>query len=98
MVKAVDDNGNGLIDFSEFIQLMSGQLHENEEEHALIAAFKEFDKDGNGTISRAELKLTMAKLGDALTEEQIDQIIEEVDADGNGEIDFDEFVIMMKNK
>lgn len=98
MVKAVDDNGNGLIDFSEFIQLMSMGGAEKEEDAALRAAFKEFDQDGNGTISRAELKLTMKKLGDNLTDEMIDRIIEEVDADGNGEIDFEEFVVMMKNK
>ncbi len=64
----------------------------------MMAAFKQFDIDGDGQISRQELKITMTKLCGNLTEEQIDHIIEEVDKDGDGEINYEEFVRMMSKK
>ncbi|KAG4109376.1 hypothetical protein ERO13_1Z049405v2 [Gossypium hirsutum] len=50
-----------------------------------------FDRDGNGFITAAELAQTMAKLGHALTVEELTGMIKEADADGDGRISFDEF-------
>ena len=41
--------------------------------------FKLFDKDGNGLIDRDELKLCMQQLGEKLSEEDIDEMIEDAD-------------------
>ena len=48
-----------------------------------------FDTDGSGKISREELKLCMQKLGERLTEEDIDKMIQEADVDGDGEINYE---------
>jgi calmodulin len=55
-----------------------------------------FDKDGNGFISAAELRLVMTNLGEKLTDEEVDEIIREVDIDGDGQINYEEFVKMMR--
>lgn len=51
-------------------------------------AFKIFDEDGSGSISRDELKATLASVmagtGDMLPEDEIDEIIAEFDEDGDG--------------
>ncbi|KAL4237820.1 hypothetical protein ACF0H5_002532 [Mactra antiquata] len=61
-------------------------------------AFSVFDKDGDGTISTNELSNVLKNMGQNLTDEDLDEMIQEVDEDGNGEIDFDEFLTMMENK
>ncbi|PFH47555.1 hypothetical protein AMATHDRAFT_67515 [Amanita thiersii Skay4041] len=61
----------------------------------MIEAFKVFDKDGNGKISREELQEVMSSLGEELTEQQLQSMIEEADLDGDGEICFNEFRRMM---
>ena len=48
-----------------------------------------FDKDGNGMISAVELRHVMMNLGEKLTDEEIDQMIQEADADGDGNINYE---------
>ncbi|CAN0908037.1 Probable calcium-binding protein CML11 [Linum grandiflorum] len=50
-----------------------------------------FDRDGNGYITAAELAHSMAKLGHALTVEELNGMITEADTDGDGRISFPEF-------
>src|SRR3954462_3888607 len=63
MIQEVDSNGNGQIDFPEFLTMMSKKMHENDTEEEIVEAFKVFDKDGNGYISAAELRHVMCNLG-----------------------------------
>ena len=57
-------------------------------------ASRAIDKDGNGLLSHEEITEALTEFG--LTAAQISDIIQEVDADGNGEIDYDEFLTMMR--
>lgn len=56
-------------------------------EKELREAFKVFDRDGTGTISRDELKAVMKSLGENLTEDEIDEMLKLADKDGDGTID-----------
>ena len=58
--------------------------------------FLEFDTDGDGTVSREELKEGYAKIGEHLSEEDMDAIMALVDQDGDGAIGYGEFVQMGK--
>jgi len=62
------------------------------------AAFRVFDKDGNGFISAAELRHVMKNLGEKLTDEEVDEMIREADIDGDGQVNYEEFVTMMTSK
>lgn len=96
MIESVDDNGDHEIDFQEFLILMSSKKGNNDDpDKELRDAFRVFDEDGNGTISRSELKKLMKNLGQALSDAELDAMMDEVDTDGNGEIDFEEFKSMM---
>jgi calmodulin len=92
MVTEVDANGNGTIDFPEFLQLMARKKTNTDTEAELREAFKVFDKDGNGFISAAELRHVMTNLGEKLTDEEVDLMIKEADTDGDGQVDYNEFV------
>jgi len=93
-----DYDGNGTIDFEEFIKMMPAASRKEREENAeeeMREAFQIFDSDGNGTISANELRQIMMNLGEKLTQEEIDDMVKEADLDGDGEIDYNEFVRMM---
>ena len=55
----------------------------------LKAAFKAFDKDGNGYISRAELTEVMRKSGDKLSEDEVDGMIRKADLDKDGQVNYE---------
>ena len=63
MINDVDADGNGSIDFPEFVALMSKAMTEAETREELKAAFGHFDKDGSGYIDKEELLLVMEQLG-----------------------------------
>ena len=54
-----------------------------------------FDRDGNGTIDREELRDVMQQLGEKLSEEDIEEMIQDADQNGDGVIDYKEFVRYM---
>jgi calmodulin len=98
MINEVDIDGNGNIDFKEFIGLMARKMRDTDTEEELIEAFKVFDRDGNGLISATELKHVMLSLGEKITDEEVDEMIKEADIDGDGYINYEEFVRMIINK
>ena len=79
MIAEVDIDGNGQIDFEEFVCLMNKRSKETDTEEEVINAFKVFDKDGQGLISSSELYHIMTTLGDKLTEEEVQEMIQEAD-------------------
>ncbi|KAK7345922.1 hypothetical protein VNO77_16538 [Canavalia gladiata] len=95
MINEVDANGNGIIEFFEFLNLMASQTKETDVEEDLREAFKVFDKDQNGYISASELRHVMINLGEKVSGEEVEQMIKEVDLDGDGLVNYDEFVKMM---
>jgi calmodulin len=98
MLNGVDADGNGTIDFPEFLSLMASKISDVDPEDEILSAFKVFDKDGNGFISAAELRHIMKKLGQKFTDEELDEMIRGADIDGDGQIDYQEFVKMMMAK
>eukprot|EP01018_Ginkgo_biloba_P008250 Gb_30717 [translate_table: standard] len=98
MINEVDADGNGTIDFPEFLNLMARKMKDTDSEEELKEAFKVFDKDQNGFISAAELRHVMTNLGEKLTDEEVDEMIREADVDGDGQVNYEEFVKMMLAK
>ena len=97
MINEVDIDGNGTIDFKEFLGLMARKMRDNDSEEELIEAFKVFDRDGNGLISNVELQHVMTSLGENVTMDEVDEMIKEADLDGDGYIKYEEFVKMIMN-
>ncbi|KAF3454329.1 hypothetical protein FNV43_RR04776 [Rhamnella rubrinervis] len=95
MISEVDVDGNGTVEFGEFLNLMDRKMKENEAEEELKEAFRVFDKDQDGYISPNELRQVMINLGERLTDEEVEQMIREADLDGDGLVNYEEFVRMM---
>ncbi|TVU45356.1 hypothetical protein EJB05_04856 [Eragrostis curvula] len=98
MIKVVDADCNGTVDFSEFLNLMAYKLKDPDSEEELREAFNLFDTDQNGYISAAELRQGMANLGEKLTDKEVEEMIQEADKDGDGLVSYEEFKRMMLRK
>merc|ERR1711988_1807694 len=95
MLKEVDIDGNGSVDFPEFLQMMINKNKTADPEAELTEAFKTFDKDESGFIDAKELGSVMASLGEKMTDEEVAEMIKEADLDADGVISFAEFKQMM---
>jgi len=95
MVMAVDKDGTGSIDFPEFLMMMALKFNTENAEEEVREAFKVFDGDGNGYINRQELSVVMANIGEKLSPDEIQAMIDEADVDGDGQINYEEFYNMM---
>ena len=95
MMREVDLNQDGKIDFDEFMILMTKSSPETQAEEEVINAFRVFDKEGNGLIASSELKHIMMTIGDKMSEEEAEEMVNEADIDEDGMINYEEFVRMM---
>jgi len=59
------------------------------------AAFRAFDHNGDGSISRDELRDAMRRFGHTLSKEECDEMFQEADLNRDGIIDWNEFLEMM---
>merc|ERR1711935_703399 len=60
----------------------------------LKEAFKDFDKDDNGTISAEEFRSFMKKQDEDMSDIEIDIELIIMDASGDGKVNFEEFLSM----
>ena len=89
MVNEVDFDGNGTIEFTEFLLMMARKMNSNDGEDELKEAFKVFDKDGDGFININELKIVLKSIGEKLSDEEVNGLMKEADLTGNGKISYE---------
>lgn len=103
VLKEMDTDGSGSIDYTEFLAATLERRQYNNES-MLWAAFRVFDKNDDGQISKQELKEVMAsqEVQQVCSEgslqgvrSNIEELMAEVDKNGDGFIDFEEFCAMM---
>jgi len=85
-----------LIDFNEFLEMMTAKMSERDPMEEIIKAFRLFDDDETGKISFKNLKRVAKELGENMTDEELQEMIDEADRDGDGEVSEEEFIRIMK--
>jgi len=95
MLCQADADGNGSLDYGEFVTLSVHLRKIGNDEH-LHKAFAYFDRNKSGYIEIDELRESLADDLGQNHEEVINAIIRDVDTDKDGKISYDEFAAMMK--
>nr|CAD7407617.1 unnamed protein product [Timema cristinae] len=97
----------GLIDESEFLQWVARIQSLTEEVEGasgdtadditkdLVAAFRVFDRDCNGYITKDELKTAMDMIGETVTDVQLNEMLAIADIDKDGKINYEEFARLL---
>ncbi|KAF9956348.1 Calcium-binding protein 7 [Mortierella alpina] len=100
-----DKNKDGKISFSEFAEAcgnlglgvgepISGQPTKKDPKE-VDEIFRNFDLDGNGSISAKELGKVMASQGESLTESELQDMINAADKNQDNRVDREEFSKMV---
>ena len=92
MINEVDQDGNGTVEFAEFVILMTNKVREMTKEDEIYEAFLVLDKEKDDFISEKELKYFMRKVAHVkLSSEEAKAMIEFADTDGDGLITYEDF-------
>ena len=92
MINEVDQDGNGTVEFAEFVILMTNKVKEMTKEDEIYEAFMVLDKEKDDFISEKELKYFMRKVAHIkLSSEEAKAMIEFADSDGDNLISYDDF-------
>ncbi|XP_064623517.1 calcineurin subunit B type 1 [Lineus longissimus] len=102
VIDIFDTDGNGEVDFKEFIEGMSQFSVKGDKEAKLRFAFKIYDMDKDGYISNGELfqvlkMMVGSNLKDAQLQQIVDKTIIHADVDKDGKISFDEFCTVVRS-
>ncbi|XP_045589513.1 troponin C isoform X1 [Procambarus clarkii] len=97
-IKRVDIDQDGKINFDKFVIIASNFIQDDDEEtitSELKEAFRLYDKEGNGYITTQTLKEILKELDNKLSDNDLNDIIEEIDEEGKGKVDFEGFRELM---
>jgi len=98
MVNEVDLDGNGTIEFDEFLEMMTSTKDQGGSfENEIIGAFATFDTDDSGYISEEQMKAVVTNLGECLEDDEIAAVVacckEKGWVDERGRISYRDFVL-----
>jgi centrin-3 len=100
MVEAVmetsGENYDGRITYSTFLEIIKQFTAKRDPIAHLMKAFNLFDSDGTGKISVHNIENVAKKLGERLSQNEIEALISEFDRDQDGYIDRQEFLYIMQ--
>lgn len=70
-------------------QISKGRIPDTADD--FIEGLRHFDKDGNGYISSAELRHLLSTLGEKLTDDEVEQLLQGQE-DSQGNVNYEDFV------
>lgn len=93
LMREMDIDNSGSIDFYEFVRVISREMSPSERQEEIRYAFDLFDDNQDGFLTYEDLKSTIEKyLSNSIDDRQIRQMIELTDHSGHGQISFDDFL------
>ncbi|KAI5927514.1 calmodulin [Camillea tinctor] len=102
IVKEVDLDGDGTINFNEFITMMTGQPYpapsseSGSDASDYSEAWKQFEPSMQGSITPSQFRQLMAQLGEPVSDTEVEGLINSVD--GEGKLSYKQFEHFMKNR
>eukprot|EP00440_Ansanella_granifera_P010948 gb/GFBE01011872.1/.p1 GENE.gb/GFBE01011872.1/~~gb/GFBE01011872.1/.p1 ORF type:complete len:500 (+),score=152.57 gb/GFBE01011872.1/:1-1500(+) len=99
IMQEVDSDGSGMIDYTEFLAATLDKRMYIQED-VCWSAFRVFDRNQDGKISREELQNVLCSndVEKVIGAKAVADLMNEVDGNGDGHIDFQEFMEMMRGQ
>ena len=98
MISDLDKNRTGAIDFEEFLDMMTARMSDKDTREDISKVFRLFDDDGTGLITIKNLRRVARELGETMTEEELQEMIDRADANGDGGVSPEDFFNIMTMK
>ena len=98
MIKEMDQDGSGTIDFAEFLDMMTARISDQNTREDLERVYKLFDLERNGDIRLHDLKRVARELGEDISDQELEEIISRADLDGDGKLSFEDFYNVIVRK
>lgn len=92
---ARDQHGQPLMDIAGFTDIMTEKFALRDPRQEMVKAFQLFDENNTGKISLRSLRRVARELGENMSDEELQAMIDEFDTDQDGEINLDEFLAIM---
>lgn len=92
-VHKIDKKGE--VDFSTFLTMMHRQIQQEDPKAEILEAMRMTDKQNKGYIQAAELKSKLTKLGEKLSNEEVDKLFKEANVKSDGKVHYEEFTRMV---
>ncbi|XP_047112411.1 caltractin-like [Schistocerca piceifrons] len=96
MIADVDKEGTGYLSFNDFLLFVTIKMSETDPKDEILRAFHLFNDDETGKVSLNNLKRVANELKEDVTEQELQEMIDEADLDGDGEVNQEEFLRIMK--
>ncbi|KAH3844324.1 neo-calmodulin-like [Dreissena polymorpha] len=96
MVKSIDRNGDGVIDFDEFKRLMYHKMKHTDSSEDIMDLFTVLDIDKNGYFTPIDLYKTMASMGEMITMEEAYELMNSTATKEPGTMNYEEFCHLMR--
>ena len=98
MISDLDANKSGAIDFEEFLDMMTARMSDKDTREDINKVFRLFDDDSTGQITLKNLRRVARELGETMTEEELQEMIDRADTNGDGGVSPDDFYSIMTKK
>uniref|UniRef100_A0A4W5KAL0 Calmodulin-like protein 4 n=1 Tax=Hucho hucho TaxID=62062 RepID=A0A4W5KAL0_9TELE len=85
----------GELDFSTFLTMMHRQIQQEDPKAEILEAMRMTDKQKKGYILASELRTKLTKLGEKLTDKEVDELFREANVKSNGNVHYEEFTRMV---
>jgi centrin-1 len=92
------DESGGSVEFQEFAEMMTERMNSRDTREEIMKVFALFDEEGTGKITFRNLKRVAQELGEDLTDEELNEMIDEADRTGEGAINQEDFFRVMKKR
>eukprot|EP01028_Stygiella_incarcerata_P004229 TRINITY_DN1905_c0_g1_i1.p1 TRINITY_DN1905_c0_g1~~TRINITY_DN1905_c0_g1_i1.p1 ORF type:complete len:119 (-),score=36.23 TRINITY_DN1905_c0_g1_i1:261-617(-) len=72
------------------------KISQRDPDEEILKAFRLFDDDSSGKITLKNLRRVARELGETMTDDELQAMIDEFDRDGDGEINEEDFMAIMR--
>lgn len=100
IISEIDASGQKCISIEEFVPLFTNESNKKTSAdgstESISEGFRIFDRESNGLVSVAEVRHLLTSLGEALTKDDVNELVSGME-DENGMINYEDFVNAVMN-